>query len=243
MTLPEYDEATGGFHVFQNRARLAHHAPHQDWVAGFGPGVRVGQHMRIAGYIAETLLADRLPDERRGIMLDLGCGASPLTDALTDVCRSQGWTHLCADGEAVLDLLDDMPSRVKFPSQWPTGAQRLRDSVGGNVDAILAFSVLQYAKRDGFLHSFVMESCRSLRIGGTLLLGDVPNRDQRNRVRALQGQPATRVDPVDICDSDIREVIKGAAREGCRLLMHVRPPFLPSGYTRVDLLFRKEMPW
>lgn len=240
MTLSEYDEATGGFEVFQNRAKLAGHAPHEDWVSGFGPGVRGGEHKRIATYIVRSLTAEQGLKGRPGILLDLGCGASPLTDALTDECRNLGLTHICSDGEAVLELLDDRPSRLRFSAQWPVGAQDLRDSVGGEVDSILAFSVLQYAKRDDLLHSFVIESCRALRIGGRLLLGDIPNRDQRNRVRAIQGQPALRVDPMDICDSDVRQMVTSAAHEGCRLLLSVRPPFLPSGYTRVDLLFRKD---
>lgn len=149
--------------------------------SGFPDVLRAGKERRILEDIASKLT----PLEREGaLVLDIGCGATPLTVSLMDRCKARLQTLFLVDSAEVLALLpgeDSATNRIqRLAGRFPA-IPALQDPSAPQFDAILVYSVLQYIFADENLHGFFDQCLRLLAPGGRLLIGDLPNASMRSR--------------------------------------------------------------
>jgi hypothetical protein len=74
---------------------------------------------------------------------------------------------------------------VKVPGRFPDTPDLL-ERLAGRCDAVLAYSVLQYAFAEGDAFAFVDAALSLLAPGGRLLVGDLPNASMRRRFLASE---------------------------------------------------------
>jgi hypothetical protein len=119
---------------------------------------------------------------RRGqTVFDIGCGCSDLPFLLTNTCERQGHTLVLCDSPEMLAHLPDEPFVRKAAGCFPRDSAPLVAEYAGRVDAILVYSVLQYAFVELPLFDFLDACLALLAPGGQLLIGDVPNGSKRKR--------------------------------------------------------------
>jgi SAM-dependent methyltransferase len=119
--------------------------------------------------------------EARGIsVVDIGCGANPLTDAMIIRCGERGHRLTLVDSPEVLEHHRSVPDVRLRAGRFP-GTPMLLADLAGTCDAVIAYSVLQFAFVDGSIHSFVDAALALLAPGGRLLLADLPNASMRRR--------------------------------------------------------------
>ncbi len=123
--------------------------------------------------------------ERGATVVDLGCGAGPLAEELRARCAERGQQLVLVDGPEVLAHHADGPGLSKVPGRFPENLDQLGEQVEG-CDAVLAYSVLQYAFVEANAFAFVDAALTLLRPGGRLLVGDVPNWSMRRRFLASE---------------------------------------------------------
>jgi SAM-dependent methyltransferase len=125
----------------------------------------------------------KLPCLKSGTSLsvvDIGCGANGLTDALRNRCRDRGHRLALVDSPEVLAHHQQAPDVRLVAGRFPDTPSFLSEAVG-TCDAVIAYSVLQYAFVDASIHAFVDAALALLAPGGRLLLGDLPNASMRRR--------------------------------------------------------------
>lgn len=120
-------------------------------------------------------------DRREQTVLDIGCGCSDLPRMLAETCRRQGHTLVRCDSAEMLGHLPDEPFVRKAAGRFPVDVAELIAEYAGRVDAILAYSVLQYVFVEGSVFDFVDACLELLAPGGQVLLGDIPNQSKRKR--------------------------------------------------------------
>jgi SAM-dependent methyltransferase len=146
--------------------------------SGFPDALREAAELAILEDIEGKVPA--LRGGERVTVVDIGCGANPLTDALVARCRERGHRLTLVDSPEVLahhrDVRDVQLAAGRFPEMpsFVSGA-------AGACDVVIAYSVLQYAFVDASIHAFVDAALALLAPGGRLLLGDVPNASMRRR--------------------------------------------------------------
>ena len=146
--------------------------------SGFPDVLREGAEASILADIEAKLPALR---EREGVsVVDIGCGANPLADALIGRCRERRHRLTLVDSEEVLAHHRDKPGVTLVAGRFPETA-RLPAAAAGSCDVVIAYSVLQYAFAEGSVHGFFDEALTLLAPGGRLLLGDLPNASMRRR--------------------------------------------------------------
>lgn len=144
---------------------------------GFPDAYRQGKDAAILHDILGKVTALR---GKQKTVLDIGPGCSPLAQLLIDLCEQQGHTLLLIDSPEMLDHLPDRPFLHKVPGYFPR-CPDLCQRYAGRVDAILSYSVTQYAFVDGNIFDFVDRAMLLLAPGGELFLGDIPNVSKRKR--------------------------------------------------------------
>jgi SAM-dependent methyltransferase len=112
-------------------------------------------------------------------VVDIGCGANGLTDALLARCRERGHRLTLVDSAEVLVHHQQTPGVRLVAGRFPE-IPVLSEAVG-TCDVVIAYSVLQYAFVDASIHAFVDAALALLAPGGRLLLGDLPNASMRRR--------------------------------------------------------------
>ncbi len=118
---------------------------------------------------------------REGIsVVDIGCGANPLTDLIIERCRARGHTLTLVDSPEVLAHHRGVPGLHLVPGRFPDTSSLMLDAIG-SCDVVLGYSVLQVAFLDGSVHGFADAALTLLAPGGRLLLGDLPNASMRRR--------------------------------------------------------------
>jgi hypothetical protein len=132
-----------------------------------------------------AILADiraKLPaiDARDRLVVDIGPGCARLPRMLRDVCVEHGHRLVFIDSREMLDHHPDGPDLCKVPARFPCAAE-LIDDLAGTADAVIVYSVLQYALVDASPIDFVDAALELLAPGGRLLIGDLPNASMRKR--------------------------------------------------------------
>jgi hypothetical protein len=188
-------------------------------------------------------------------VLDIGPGCSGLPHLLYDHCRRQQHTLLLADSPEMLQLLPDSAEIRKYPGRFPRDCGPLLTGHAGGVDAILSYSVLQYAFIDGGVFDFLDRALSLLAEGGEMLLGDIPNVSKRRRffssasgVRAHHEFTGTsedpevifnRPEPGNIDDSVILALLARSRAAGFDAYVLPQDPELPMANRREDILIRR----
>src|SRR4051794_23325446 len=147
---------------------------------GFPDEYREGAERAIFDDIAAKLPA---LSGRGRVVLDIGPGCSELPVMIRDACRNGGNRLVLVDSPEMLDHHPDEPGIEKFAGRFPD-CPHLFDRYAGQIDAILAYSVLQYVLPDASVFTFVDLAMELLAPGGALLVGDLPNASQRRRFLA-----------------------------------------------------------
>lgn len=197
----QIDESLGGYGMFQTRAAQSHAKEDELWRVGFERGFRAGFEEQIAAAIFNFF--DQVqPEEAQQPMylLDIGAGSSQLTDAVTLECETRGLRHVLVDSPEMLAHAELKPSRVHVAGRFPEVSETLATNIG-EFHLILAYSVLQYVARDMSIESFFDGVLSLLAPGGVALIGDIPNRDQRDRQCLADGRPVP-----DRLQGEIRDV-------------------------------------
>jgi 2-polyprenyl-3-methyl-5-hydroxy-6-metoxy-1,4-benzoquinol methylase len=190
---------------------------------------------------------------RRGqTIFDIGCGCSDLPLLLADLCRKQSQKLVLCDSEEMLGHLPDEPFVRKAAGCFPRDSAELLRELAGQVDAILAYSVLQYVFVESSVFDFV-DACLSLLApGGQLLIGDIPNVSKRKRffasaagVRCHQQFMGTDEVPTvafntlersKIDDAVVLAILNRARAAGFDAYVLPQAPDLPMANRREDLL-------
>jgi hypothetical protein len=216
---------------------------------GFPDSYRAGQEQGIFEDICAKL--PRLL-ERNRIVLDIGPGVSDLPGLLLSLCERQGHNILLADSPEMLDQLPDWPHVRKLPGRYPQDCRGLLEELGGRIDVILSYSVIQYVFAEASLFDFLDFSLGLLAPGGQMLLGDIPNISKRKRFfasaagqahhRAFTGSDApmpvtfNHVEPGKIDDSVVLGLLGRVRAAGFDAYVVPQAAGLPMANRREDLL-------
>jgi len=143
---------------------------------GFPDDYRKGKEESILEDILGKLTNLRLKGKN---FLDIGPGASQLTELTLDFCKKNNHSVVFVDSKEMLDLVSGAANLSKVEACFPEKFDEIKKT--GPYDAILSYSVLQYPFAEGNVWSFVDRLCLLLNNGGQLLLGDIPNISMRKR--------------------------------------------------------------
>lgn len=240
----DLDESRGGYEMFRLRAMSARGAEDPTWRVGFDPVFRDGRENSLAQYVMHTLTQyARAPLIEGSCLVDIGCGSGQLTDALTDECLKLGLTHVLVDSPEMLAHLKPSPARVMVKGQFPENLQEVRSAVAG-VAFVLAYSVLQYVVRDGSARKFVTAIAGLLPAGGVALIGDVPNRDTRDRQMAASGLTVPRPDrQSEVRDKVLLDLLGSLRRDGFHSFLIPQHPVESMWLHRENLLAIRPAPY
>jgi Methyltransferase domain len=180
-SLPPYERfGKLDYEDFQRMAADPSLSPHER--SGFPDGVREGAETAILADIVAKLPA---LSRRDATVVDIGCGANPLTDALLELCGTLGHQLTLVDSPEVLVHHRENETTSLAAGRFPDMPELL-EKLHARCDAVIAYSVLQYTFLEGGVHAFVDAAVGLLAPGGRLLLGDVPNASMRRRFLASE---------------------------------------------------------
>ncbi|WOI10105.1 class I SAM-dependent methyltransferase [Thalassospira lucentensis] len=114
-------------------------------------------------------------------LLDIGCGASPMTSALFARAQAHNIAITANDSPEMLSLIKSDVLFTKLPGKFPDVLENALEVTSGGYDLLLCYSVLHYIIVDGSVFDFVDAVCLALKPGGTALIGDIPNLSKRRR--------------------------------------------------------------
>ncbi|MFY9822088.1 MAG: class I SAM-dependent methyltransferase [Thermoanaerobaculia bacterium] len=177
-------------------------------------------------------------------VLDIGPGCGAVAHELLALCREKGHTLTLIDSAEMLALLPDEPFAAKLPGRFPEEQAPFLAANRGRLDAVLAYSVVQYVFREGNVHAFFDACLELLAEGGQLLIGDIPNQSMRKRFLSsaegarFRDAPAV-AQPGPIDDAALLALVLRARTAGYDAFLVPQGPELPMANRREDLLIRK----
>lgn len=193
--------------------------------------------------------------ERKDVVaLEIGPGCSQLPIMLADLCANKQGTVHFVDSQEMLQQLPDAPHIYKWPGRYPE-TPALFEALTGKVDAIIAYSVIQYVFADGNLWDFIDRCLLLLNDGGEIFLGDIPNITMRKRF--FSGNEGIRLhkqftgrdelpniqfnqhEPGRIDDSVVLAILARARAQGYHAWIVPQAAVLPMSNRREDILIRK----
>lgn len=194
--------------------------------------------------------------QRQGVRaLEIGPGCSRLPVMLADHCGARNGTVIWVDSAEMLALLPDSAHARKVAGRFPQALSGELPTLAGSIDAIVAYSVVQYVFAEGNLFQFVDTCLGLLAGGGELLIGDVPNQTMRKRFFASPSGVAThqrytgrnevptvqfnRLEPGQIDDSMTLALLARARAQGFHAWVLPQGAELPMANRREDILIRK----
>jgi SAM-dependent methyltransferase len=151
--------------------------------SGFPDSLREGAEAAILADIELKLPV--LRQGRGGTVVDIGCGANPLTAAIIERCRERQHELTLVDSLEVLAHHREGDGVRLRPGRFP-GTPPLLADAAGRCDAVIAYSVLQLEFADSSIHAFVDAALTLLAPGGRLLVADLPNASMRRRFLASE---------------------------------------------------------
>ena len=147
--------------------------------SGFPDSMREGAERAILADIEQKIPA--LRGGHGSSVVDIGCGANPLTDAIIERCRERQHQLTLVDSPEVLAHHREADHVRLRPGRFPGTPFLLADAIG-TCDVVIAYSVLQLEFVDASIHAFVDAALTLLAPGGRLLLADLPNASMRRRL-------------------------------------------------------------
>ena len=188
-------------------------------------------------------------------ILDIGAGCSEVPMLLSAACQLQGHTiYYCDSAEMLTHILDE-PHIRKLIGRFPCDVREFIGAHVGRIDAILAYSVIQYVFAESSIFDFVDACLELLAPNGELLIGDIPNVSKRKRffgsqsgVQFHQRYTATSESPEvvhnviersRIDDSVVLAILARARAAGFDSFVVPLAPDLPMANRREDILIRR----
>ena len=216
---------------------------------GFPDSYRAGKTTAILDDILSKLTN---LGERDRAVVDIGPGCGDLARALLRLCARQGHRVTLIDSREMLDHLPDAPHVRKIASYFPRDCREQLRELAGRIDAVIAYSMLQYVFVEGNVFDLLDEALALLAPGGQLLIGDVPNVSRRNRFFASEAGVAyhqafmgteerpevafNRPEPGTIDDSVVLALIQRARAAGFHGYVVPQAADLPMANRREDVL-------
>ncbi|HEX7083913.1 MAG TPA: class I SAM-dependent methyltransferase [Gaiellaceae bacterium] len=221
-----------------------------------GPNERVGFPETYRAGAEQAILDDivlKLPAlaGRDALVVDIGPGSSPLSLALVEHCARARHRLVLVDSAEMLAHHPERSGVTKIPGRFPDCLESLAD-IRGRADAVLAYSVVQYAFAEASIFGFVDAALSLLAPGGRFLAGDVPNAAMRKRFlasaagaahhRAWSGLDEDPVvcfntsDPGEIDDGVVLGLLTRSRAAGFHGWIVPQPGDLPMANRREDLL-------
>lgn len=187
-------------------------------------------------------------------VLDIGPGCSDLPVKLIQLCVANQHRLVLVDSEEMLKLLPDGPGVEKVDALFPRTPE-LNEQLAQRVDAIVCYSVLQYALIDTALYRFIDTALNCLAPGGQLLLGDIPNVSKRKRFFASEAGIAfhkafmntdqapevafNRIEFDQLDDAIVLSILQRARAQGFDAYVLPQHPDLPMANRREDILITR----
>lgn len=237
------------FHGFRELAKNSTLSRHEK--VGFPDSYREGKEAHIFEDVRAKLANLALPNK---IVLEIGPGCSELPFMLARLCAENSSQLIFIDSEEMLAHLPD-EGVVKYCGPFPAAMTEDWPRWVGKVDAILAYSVIQYVFAEGNLWDFLDRCLLLLADGGEILLGDVPNVTMRKRFfssnagheshRSFTGQdekPSVQFNNVEyrsMDDSVVLALLARARAQGFHAWAVPQAAALPMSNRREDILIRK----
>lgn len=188
-------------------------------------------------------------------VLDIGPGCSGPARMMVELCRQQGHRLIQVDSAEMLAHLPDEEFVVKISGRFPTECDKLFQQYTGQVDCILAYSVLQCIFVDQSVFDFVDQALSLLRDKGQFLMGDISNSSKRKRFFSspsgirfhqefMETQETIKVnfnvlEPGKIDDAVILSILMRCRSAGYDAYVLPQPDNLPMANRREDILIVK----
>jgi hypothetical protein len=225
-------------------------SPHEK--VGFPDSYRAGKERAILRDVTRKLSHLRRTARR---VLDIGPGCSPVATALMSLCqRHRHHLFLIDSPEMLAHLPAELPGE-RISGRFPQDCLEFLAQHRERLDAILAYSVIQYVFAESDIFSFFDQALALLAPGGQLLLGDIPNGSMRQRFFAApSGQAFHRrftgsgdplpvelnvLQPGRIDDAVLLGLVMRARAAGFHAFLLPQSPDLPMANRREDLLVVK----
>lgn len=219
--------------------------------SGFPESYRAGAEDGILADIVAKLPA---LNGEPATVVDIGCGATPLTLAIGKLCHDHGHELLLIDGPDVLAQLPAAPGVTKLAGRFPA-LPLVEAEWNARCDAIIAYSVMQFVFVEASIFAFLDAALAMLRPGGRILLGDLPNHSMRRRFlageagRAFHHQYMQTDDEPDVSwpvlptseldDASVMALLSRARAAGFHAWLMPQAAGLPMANRREDLVIER----
>jgi len=193
--------------------------------------------------------------ENNKTILEIGPGCSQIPIKLAEICRQNDNKLIYVDSKEMLDHLPDAPHIHKYYGAFPGALGNDMSTLAGKIDAIIAYSVIQYVFVEGNLWAFIDHCLDLISDGGEVFFGDIPNISMRNRFfssnsgwvshRKFTGtdeRPYVNVNKASLGkmdDSVILSILSRARSQGFHAWVLPQTDALPMANRREDILILK----
>ena len=200
-------------------------------------------------------IVSKLKLGKSNIILDIGCGCSDLVELLINYTIENQKKLYLIDSEEMLNNIDlkNLSDEIFLISGSFPDKNILDNLSNIKFDSIIVYSVIQYVFIEQSLFNFIHNCINLLTPGGSLLIGDIPNFQSRERFLAsTDGLSFTKNSPnVDnpisllheneerIDDSVIMSILLRFRKFGCETYLLPQLPTLPFANRREDILIIK----
>ena len=205
-------------------------------------------------------VVDKLSFSPADDLLEIGCGAGNFLIPLSFMIRSStGIDHKNLLATLKRRIPKDQSSLTLIPGDF------LKLSIRTTFSKILIYSVMHYLRDEKEVVTFVTKAAKLLRPGGTLLVGDIPNKDLKERF--LSSKKGKRLDKewrervseaqaagvihnlpmpkdirlVSLTDAVVARLCTRMRALGFRARVVPQPKTLPFCYTRQDILIQRPL--
>jgi len=219
---------------------------------GFPDSYRDGKEEAIFEDMLSKLGNLSLPNKQ---ILEIGPGCSALPRLLSDLCLKNSNKLYFVDSPEMLALLPKMNNITEYAGAFPMALGVDFKKLAGQIDIIIAYSVIQYVFAEGNIYDFLDRCLTLLSDGGEILFGDVPNITMRKRFfSSTQGELTHRqfsnsdekpvvvfnqIESGQMDDSVVLAILARARAQGFHAWVLPQPASLPMANRREDILIRK----
>ena len=236
-----------GFRELANDVSLSRHEK-----VGFPDSYRDGKEkdifLDVCGKLNNLFLTQKT-------VLEIGPGCSELPVMLGQLCKKNSSELIFVDSQEMLSHLPKAKHITEYAGAFPSALEHDFEKWTGKIDAILAYSVIQYVFAEGNLWDFVDRCLLLLADGGEILLGDIPNITMRKRFFSSEAgitshhhftgrdeKPEVFFNKLELGqmdDSVVFAILARARAQGFHAWVVPQSPSLPMANRREDILIRK----
>ncbi len=239
------------YETHQELAKNPHLSGHER--VGFPNHYREGRD----GFIVEDITSKlKFTDNQYGTLLDIGCGASSVTNLLLEQCHQYNIDAVLNDSPEMLANIDSKRECKKIAGKFPLVFDECMKQAPQGYDMILSYSVLQLVHGSGGnIFDFLDAIMAALKTGGIALLGDIPNHSKRKRFFSTEAgiafhQSYTKTNEIpimqhyqiergNISDGMLQALVSYAHAAGCDAYILPQAKNLPFANRRDDLMIQK----